>query len=376
MYSISAYGRMIADNSRLAAYVAGMRQVIKPGAVVADIGTGPGFFALLSCQLGARRVYAVEPDDVIQVAKEAAAANGLSSRIEFIQDFSTKVTFPEKADVIVSDLRGILPWFQQHLPSILDARSRLLAPKGILIAKKDFLWAAAVEVEERYSKLVGPWRNGKYNIGLTAALKFVTNAWSKIQIKPAELLSEPVCWYTLDYSEFHHANLKAKFSLPIERPGTVHGFAVWFDSEVVDGISLSNSPGNEESIYGNGFFPFPNPVAVRTGDKINVELRADLIGEDYVWQWGTTFANSEVSFKQSTLFGTPLSPAQLQKRAATYVPELTDQGQIDNFILSRIDGKNSVEEIARQLLVQFPDRFARIDDARDLVAELSTKYSK
>lgn len=376
MYSISAYGRMIEDNSRLAAYVAGMRQVIKPGAVVADIGTGPGFFALLACQLGARRVYAVEPDDVIQVAKEAAAADGLANRIEFIQDFSTKVTFPEKADVIVSDLRGILPWFQQHLPSILDARSRLLAPKGILIAKKDVLWAAAVEVEERYSKLVGPWRNGKYNIGLTSALKFVTNTWSKTHIKPAELLSDPVCWYTLDYSEFHHANLKATFSLPIEGPGTVHGFAVWFDSEVVDGISLSNSPGNEESIYGNGFFPFPHPVAVRTGDRINVELRADLIGEDYVWQWGTTFANSEVSFKQSTLFGTPLSPAQLQKRAATYVPELTDQGQIDNFILSRIDGKNSVEEIARQLLVQFPDRFARLDDARDLVAELSTKYSK
>jgi type I protein arginine methyltransferase len=376
MYSVFGYGRMIADGSRLAVYVAALQKAIKPGSIVAELGTGPGFFALIACQLGAKRVYAIEPDNIIQVARETAVANGFEDRIEFIQDFSTSVTLPELADVIVSDLRGVLPWFQSHLPAIIDARSRLLASAGILVPKRDTLWAAAVEVEETYEKIVGPWHNGNFNLELTPALRRATNAWSKTYIKPGELLGEAVCWYTLEYSELSDTSFKATFSLPIERLGTMHGFTVWFDSELVDGVSLSNSPGKDKSIYGNAFFPFPHPVSVKTSDTINIELRADLIGEDYVWQWGTTVGNTGVSFKQSTLVGTPLSPSQLQKRAATYVPALTGQGQIDNFILSRIDGKNSVEEIARQLLEQFPDCFANPDKAFDLVAELSTKYSK
>ncbi|HSE23713.1 MAG TPA: 50S ribosomal protein L11 methyltransferase, partial [Pyrinomonadaceae bacterium] len=87
MYSVYFYGRMLADTPRLRTYVEALKRSVKPGAVVLDLGCGPGFFALLACQLGARRVYAVEPDDVIQVAREAAVANGYAERIEFFQNF-------------------------------------------------------------------------------------------------------------------------------------------------------------------------------------------------------------------------------------------------------------------------------------------------
>src|SRR5687767_11640886 len=114
MYSIADYGAMISDDVRMGAFMRALRETVKPGAVVIDIGTGTGIFALLACRLGARRVYALEPDDAIQVAREIAAANGYADRIEFIQAMSTQVTLPERADVIISDLGGVLPWFQQH----------------------------------------------------------------------------------------------------------------------------------------------------------------------------------------------------------------------------------------------------------------------
>jgi hypothetical protein len=66
------------------------------------------------------KVYAVEPSDVIAVAREIACANGLGDRIEFIQAMSADVTLPERADVIVSDLHGVLPFFKQHLTSIIS----------------------------------------------------------------------------------------------------------------------------------------------------------------------------------------------------------------------------------------------------------------
>src|SRR3989339_432255 len=137
MYSIARYGEMIVDTFRMQAYAQALRQAVKPGSVVSDIGTGTGIFAMLACQFGARKVYAIEPSDAIHVAREIAAANGYADRIEFIQDMSTEVTLSEKADVIISDLRGVLPLFQKHLPVLADARKRLLASDGVLIPQRD-----------------------------------------------------------------------------------------------------------------------------------------------------------------------------------------------------------------------------------------------
>ena len=155
MYSIAGYGKMIADRGRMDAYRAALRQFIRSDSVVLDIGCGTAIFSLLACQLGARRVYAVEADDAIQVGREIAAANGYRERIVFIQDRSDRVNVPESADIIVSDLRGILPLFEHHLSSIIDARQRLLAPGGVLIPQSDTLWAAVVQAPELYSRHFG-----------------------------------------------------------------------------------------------------------------------------------------------------------------------------------------------------------------------------
>ena len=49
------------------------------------------------------------------MAREVAAANGYAERIQFIQDRAEDVKLPERADVIVSDLRGALPFLGVHL---------------------------------------------------------------------------------------------------------------------------------------------------------------------------------------------------------------------------------------------------------------------
>lgn len=319
MYSLHFYGRMIADGPRMDAYAAALRNTIKPDSVVMDLGCGPGVFALLACKLGARRVYAVEPENVIVVAGEAAAANGYSGKIEFFQDSSTRITVPEPATIIVSDLRGVLPWFQQHLPSIIDARDRLLARGGTLIPRRDILWAAIVESANRYEEIVGPWEKNKFELDLSAGTRRVTNTWRKMRIEPQELLVEPVCWTTIDYYEVNSPDIRAEISWRAARNGTAHGVAVWFDSDLGAGIGFSNHPKERELIYGNGLFPFSTPVEVMKGDCITLRLSAKLVEDDYVWRWDTNFFSRDdekrpkVSFKQSTFFGVPLSPDKLRE---------------------------------------------------------------
>src|SRR5690349_5202119 len=190
MYSLNFYGEMIADAGRIEPYVEALRRAVRPDSVVLDLGGGPGLFALLACKFGARRVYAVEPANVINIAREAAAANGFADRIEFFQSLSTDVTLPERATIIISDLRGVLPWFQQHIPAIIDARQRLLAPGGVLIPGRDLLWAALVEATDEHKKLLAPWQERKFEIDLSAGVSRITNTWRKTRLEAEALLSE------------------------------------------------------------------------------------------------------------------------------------------------------------------------------------------
>jgi type I protein arginine methyltransferase len=318
MYSLHFYGQMMADATRMDAYAAALRQVVTPDSVVMDLGCGPGVFALLACKLGARRVYAVEPENVIGLAREAAAANGFTELIEFFETLSTEITLTEPADIIISDLRGVLPWFEQHIPSIIDARKRLLASGGVLIPQRDLLWAAVVEAPAQYEELINPWQHNNFGLDLSAGTHLITNTWRKTRLAPEQLLTEPVCWTKIDYYEVDNPDIRAEISWRTERDATAHGVAVWFDSELVDGIRFSNHPAAPPLIYGAGFFPFSQPVDVKQGDRVELQLAADLVQDGYVWRWDTkVFADTHVkaSFRQSTFFGVPLSTAQLRKSA-------------------------------------------------------------
>jgi type I protein arginine methyltransferase len=380
MYSVHTYGQMLADAPRMDAHVAALRRVVKPGSVVMDLGCGPGVFALVACQLGARRVYAIEPDNVIELAREAARSNGFADRIEFFQGFSTGITLPERADVIISDLRGVLPWYQQHIPSIIDARNRFLAPGGILIPRRDVLWATVVDAPERYQEIVRPWRSN--GLDLSAAARVITNTWRKTRLKASEFLTKPFCWATVDYGEIESPDVSAEINWQASRPGIAHGVAVWFDSELVDEIGFSNHPGSPELIYGNGLFPFSEPVEVAEGDRISLTLRADQVGGDYVWRWNTDFfaageaAAPRASFKQSTFFGVPLSPSQLRKQAAGYKPTLDPRGEARSFIMQLMNGKNSLAEIAARLGERFPQRYADSNAALNEVTAVSREFGQ
>lgn len=382
MYSIASYGQMIADSVRMEAYGRALRQCIQPSSVVVDVGAGTGVFSLLACQYGARRVYAIEPDDSISVARAHAAANGYADRIVFVQDLSTRVSLPERADVIVSDLHGLLPLFRGHLLAIVDARKRLMVAGGVLIPRRDTVWAAVVEAPEVYSRVTGGYVDNGYGLNLEAALLHTTSTFVKARFSARQLLVEPTCWATLDYPTVTETNVRAGLSWSAQRAGTGHGLSLWFDSTLIDGVSFSNAPGKPELIYGNAFFPWSRPVSLQAGDRVEVSLRADLVGTDYVWSWDSrVFAKQspgqiKAAFQQSTFFRTPLVPARLRKQAAEHVPALNADGQIDRLILEMMDGQASVGDIARQLCDRFPAQFGTWQDALARVGDLSQRYSR
>jgi protein arginine N-methyltransferase 1 len=369
---------MISDRVRLDAFMEALRRTVRPGSTVLDLGTGPGIMALLACRFGARKVYAIEAEPVISLAREIASRNGFGERIEFIEGLSTKVSLPERVDAIVSDLNGILPWFQQHLRSVADARRRFLAPGGMMIPKKEIVWLAVVESQPAYSEHAQPWETG-HGFDMQVARDLATDAPQRMRLQPEDLLAPPQCGVVLDFMQLEEPDSRADVTFHVTRPGLGHGLLVWFDCVLTDEISFSNAPGRQKSLYGQTFFPWTKPVGLEAGDVVKVKLRCNLVADDYIFRWSTEVLGQgervKASFDQSNFHSLPISPASLRKGGETYVPRCNGDASIDQFILAAMDGKASVGDIAARLAERFPGEF-KASEALDRVARISRAYSE
>ena len=318
MYGLTDYCAMVADPVRMDAYRRALERVVRPESVVLDLGTGIGVFAVLARRYGARRVFAIEPGDIIRLAERIAADSGAGDGIEFIQDMSTRITLPERANVMISDLRAVLPLFQYHIPSIVDARKRLLKPDAVLIPLRDTLWAAVVNDPETYRKLTRPWSD-TLGLDMEATQPVLTQMSRRVVASPDQLVTEPVCWATLDYGTIESPSVQAVVEWTVTKASSAHGVLLWFDTVLAEGIGFSNAPGGVGTIYGNEFFPFTGAVELEPGDSIRVELAADLVMDRYVWRWSTRVAAGgrdgpvKASFRQ-TYLGTEMYSSERQRR--------------------------------------------------------------
>lgn len=371
---------MVADTVRMDAYLRALQHHISPGAVVLDIGTGTGIFAFWAIRFGARKVYAIEPNDAIQTGRQIAADSGFSERVEFIQGLSTQITLPEKADVIVSDLRGVLPLYDHHISTIIDARERLLTPGGALIPQTDILRVAIVSSSELYNSYVNGFGQYPEGMDLSAARKINLNAWGSGRPSPDQLIGQPQEWCRLNYQTITAASVSGEMNWQVESDAVAHGFCVWFDTTLTNGIGFSNAPGGGAKVYGSAFFPWLEPVNLTAGDLVKIELKANLVGDDYIWSWNTSVQEAgtdqklKASFQQSTFFGLSLSPQHLHKHAATYTPRLNEDGQIAQFVFHCVREGLMQGEIANLLATAYPTRFKHQRDALSHIALLAEKF--
>lgn len=119
--------KMLNDVNRKKSYLRAIRREISPDDIVIDLGTGSGIMAIAAAQAGAKKVYAIEPSGIINIAELNAKNNGVREKIEFIRGWSTSISLADKATVLITDLIGNDPFDLEMWEMIQDARDRLLA---------------------------------------------------------------------------------------------------------------------------------------------------------------------------------------------------------------------------------------------------------
>ncbi len=374
-YNLSSYGDMVSCEPRMSAFDKALRDAITPGCTVIDLGAGPGMFSILACRYGAGKVIAIEPDPSIELLRQVASDNGYSDRIEIVQGPGSDYHPATKADVIVSDLRGGLPLFEGHVAAIKDARERLLAPGGTLIPARDHIHIAPVEAVDTYRRYEEPWRSNRYDVDLSAGSRFVLNQMRRVDLKQDNLIGPAQNLATLDYATIVDPNLHARNELRIARTGLVHGLLLWFDAELGPGAAYSNAPGAPPQVYSQTFLPLEKPLTVDSGDCIEAEVKANLVGGSYVWSWNTrrlraTGGSKEPAVCQSTFLGNIFQREQLTARSARSVPPASEAAAIAASCLSLIDGERDLQAIADEVAERFPSAFDSPADALDRVAQI------
>jgi protein arginine N-methyltransferase 1 len=274
---------MLHDTARMDAFRRAIHSTVQPGDVVLDLGCGSGVLSFMACEAGAERVYAVEGGPVIEVAHELAVANGFDDRIELLSGWSMELGIPEPADVLISETIGNAGFNEGIIAWSVDARQRLLRPGAAMLPERLRLWVAPVETFDEHP-VVSDWLAEDLPYDFTAAFHRAAETLWFADFAIEDLIGEPQLAADVDLRTAPYETVTSAGELRIDRDGTLHGMACWFDTLLCPGVTLHNTPPRGESSWSHGFLPLAEPVGVTVGERFGWELSVSADGEHWTWQ--------------------------------------------------------------------------------------------
>jgi SAM-dependent methyltransferase len=362
---------MALDLRRNEAYAHALAQVITPESVVLDVGAGLGIHGLLAAKLGAKRVYLVEPEDIIAVAKEIAASNGLADRVTCLKGLIENLELPEPVDIITSVFTGNFLLEEDLLPSLFHARDRYLKPGGILLPQAGIMEAVPVCAPELYQANLEVWSEPHLGLDHSVARSYVSQSilFYPKEIDKALYLAEPLELFALDFHQATDTNCQVSIDYTMTESGLCHGWAGWFKMQLGDNW-LSTAPHEPPLHWGSAFLPLDPPLAVKAGDQVTFTLQRPPYAD---WSWTVETAGAKQS--HSTFFSMPITLDSIKKTSLGYQPLKSLKGEAALYVLSHSDGTASVETLSNTVHSKYPQLFPSQQKAISFVQNLVSSFS-
>ena len=273
--TIEDYELMMADEVRMDAYRRSI-DAICPGKVVCEIGVGLAPLSLMALRAGATRVYGIElSGETLKVATQIMADNGYGpDRFIPIEGLSTKVSLPEKVDVLLSETLDSMGIGENTAIYMADARRRLMKPDArFLPATLDCYVALATPAI--YQEKMAFWTEtmpNRYGLRYETAAEQFKNCKHTIAVDSAELASDWVLWQKIDFLSDKTYRRLVPLVLPVTKPGEILGFVTAFDARLSEGVHIRTFPEDPTTHWVQGFNAFPQPIEAKAGDVVYMEL--------------------------------------------------------------------------------------------------------
>ena len=269
---VDEHQEYLADAARIGAFRRALGKTIRPGDVVVDVGAGTAILGMLACEAGASRVYSIDDGSIVELARELVRANRFDDRQTVIKGLSTRVSLPERADVVVADQIGRFGFEAGVLEYFADARERLLKPGARAMPSAISLVVALVEHPATWRR-VAFWGKRPAGLAFEPAHRIAENTGYPTHLQPRDLLGKPVIGATLDTLTHGTGPIRIEKTLRATRNGTLHGIGGWFSARLAPGVELTNSPLSRERIRRrNVVLPIARPVKLARGDRVKVSM--------------------------------------------------------------------------------------------------------
>jgi type I protein arginine methyltransferase len=296
---IEYHRELLADETRMRAYRDAIRQTVKPGDVVVDLGAGSGILSFLACEAGASHVYTIDSGHMADVATFLTRHLGVADRVTVFHELSTKVELPRRADVLVTETMGSLAYNEEMLGYILDARKRLLREGAAIVPRSVALHAVPAELPEIYDKHVAWWDEPRFGFDLSPLRLFASNSLGFVQLPATAGVAAEAQLIDVDLASYDSTLVSGRTTFTAERDATVHGFGAWFTTILAEGVTFSTRV-PRATHWAQVLLPLEVPLRVMRGDEIRLDVETD---DGKAWRWRGTVAGAE--FDQTTWLAAP-----------------------------------------------------------------------
>lgn len=271
--NLQVIGECLLDKKRVNVFRRAIKEVVKLGDTVLDVGTGSGILALLSVAAGAKKVYAIEiAEDVADFARLNIKSNNLSSKIEIISVDIKDFNFPHGVDVVTAELLDTCLVAEQQAHALNSLRKKEIISSDTRLIPYRF--DCAVELIEYDFNFYG------------FQLPFVIQARNfGVNEKIRQRLSSLRIFKEINFNNFIDTDVSERILIKVKYDGLLN--AIRLKSKTYLSTKMT--------IWGTSDMNMPvivplKPQKVKKGDQINLEIK---------YKMGEGFENFQVFIHNS-----------------------------------------------------------------------------
>lgn len=253
---ITVHRAMLADDVRLSAYQRAIQATVRRGDIVIDAGSGTGILAVMAAQAGAKKVYAIEASEYSRVARQVAADNGFSTRIEVIEADFASVELPERARVLITETFGAWVLAEGALPDLRTCVARNVELDGVTIPRSFSLFLSPMRQAPR--ELMTPFTQLLHGVDLTC-LRAEAQGRALQKIVAADQVGPSV--FVARYPLLSDLE---ELTATVTIHGPCEALCAWFTLELTPEISLSTSPDEPPTSWQQTVLPVALPPGLHT----------------------------------------------------------------------------------------------------------------